>query len=74
MDVDPRLAAELIGEMHKLETELSLAKVKKGETDAAFQSLQQKYRQTLNRPKARQLAQQKINLEMKLAGGYQAAA
>ncbi len=66
--VDPRLATELLNEVKRVETELSLAKVKKQETDAALKALQAKHRETLRSIKVRQLAQRKINLEVKISG------
>ncbi len=66
--VDPRLATELLNEVKRVEAELSLAKIKKQETDAALKALQVKHRETLRSPKVRQLAQRKINLEVKIRG------
>ncbi len=66
--VDPRLATELLQEVKRVESELSLAKIKKQETDAALKALQAKHRETLRGIKVRQLAQRKINLEVKISG------
>jgi len=65
--VAPRLAAELIQEVNRVETDLSLAKLRKSEAEQALKALQQKHRLALNSVKARQLRQQKVNLELKLA-------
>jgi DNA-binding CsgD family transcriptional regulator len=66
--VDPRLAAELLQEINRVETDLSLSKIKKQETDTALKALQAKHRETLRSIKVRQLAQRKINLEIKISG------
>ena len=65
--VAPRLAAELIQEVNRVETDLSMAKLRVGEAEQALKALQQKHRLALNSVKARQLRQQKVNLELKLA-------
>jgi DNA-binding CsgD family transcriptional regulator len=64
--VDPGIAAELLQQLSKLETELSLAKLRKDETEAGIKALRQKHRQVLSSPKVRSLAQQKVNLGLKL--------
>ena len=65
--VAPSIAAEIIQEVKRVETDLSLAKLRKGEAEQALKALQNKHRLALNSPKARQLRQQKVNLELKLA-------
>ncbi|UCH58257.1 MAG: hypothetical protein JSV61_08510 [Anaerolineales bacterium] len=65
--VEAKVATELIQEVNRVETELSLAKLRKSEAEQALKALQQKHRLVLNSEKARKLRQQKVNLELKLA-------
>jgi len=65
--VAPRIATELIQEVNRVETDLSLSKLRKSEAEQALKTLQQKHRLVLNSEKARKLRQQKVNLELKLA-------
>ncbi|HSF83851.1 MAG TPA: LuxR C-terminal-related transcriptional regulator [Anaerolineales bacterium] len=65
--VAPQVATELIQEVNRVETGLSLAKLRKSEAEGALKSLQQKHRLVLNSEKARKLRQGKVNLDLKLA-------
>lgn len=64
--VEPGLAAELLQQLSKLETELSLSKLRKDETEAGIKALQKKHREELSSPQVRSLAQQRVNLQIKL--------
>ena len=65
--VEPAVAAELLQEITRKETELGLAKVKKTETDQALKTLANQHRSLLSSPEVRRLAQAKMNAQLKLS-------
>lgn len=65
--VDPRISTGLIQEITRLETELSLAKVKKAEIEQSIKSLTLKHRALLSSEPVRKSAQKKVNLQIKFS-------
>jgi len=65
--VDPKISASLIQEITRTETELTLAKVKKGEIEQSIKSLALKHRALLSSEPVRKLTQKKVNLQIKFS-------